>query len=204
MWKLDAPDPGSGARVLIRANAMVLLVPRSELTATGELTFGIEASLDGGPVVEPAAAKVQSGAIVVESPPGEAGPATTEPADPKDVVAEFLPRLFEELHANKLYAFDHLHPVAIERYGDEECRSFVTGTPRPPVEVVVVSVGDPEPFDYASDGLSQSLPGAYPVVIEQTDGGETVTRTTHVWLVESGSDAQFPVWIADCGDPVAP
>lgn len=197
----------SAARSFLRDDTALLLVPLSEVGGPG---FGYRVELDVGGDVEtfPAAGadagRVGYGRLDVVAPPGDEDAAGgAREADPAEVVAAFLPRLFEALGEHGGFAFDHLHPAAIDRYGADRCQAFVGSRDHPAdLEVEVRSVGDPLAYRFELDGLSGTLPGAYPVELVLRTGGDEELRTVHVWLVERDGDPWFPLWLTDCGEPV--
>ncbi len=93
----------------------------------------------------------------------------------------------------------HLNPAVIERYGEDQCRSFLATQQDATRKTKVKSVGKPEPFEYTTDNLSTTIPDTLPVLVKQTIQGKPGDRNIHVAV----TNGQFSYFI-DCGNAVGP
>jgi len=93
----------------------------------------------------------------------------------------------------------HPHPAVVARYGEDQCRSFLATQQDATRKTKVKTVGKPEPFEYASDNLSVTVPETLPVLVKQTIQGKPGDRNIHVALV----NGQYSYFI-DCGNAVGP
>lgn len=96
-----------------------------------------------------------------------------------------------------VFLFDTLDPLVGERYGPGQCRDYIGG--------IVGSVSGleplgatPEPWSYATDGLSAEVPGSWTVPVAGVFGGEQRDLDIHLHPTEDGVR-----WFTDCGDPLA-
>lgn len=211
---------GTSARLFVRDDVAMLVAPVADLGPIGSGTV-VEARAEvqvGGKVERfPADAKASAAfgeAIAVTAPPrtGGTGVSTTtastvpttaapRPAGPAEAVADFVPRLYRSLLTHDDFAFDHLDPAVIDRYGAEQCRAFVAGREHAAdLGAAVRGVGDPEDYAYASDGLSETLTGVYPVDATLTEHGEAEDHTMHIGVRDHDGES-FPTWFTDCGEP---
>ncbi len=93
----------------------------------------------------------------------------------------------------------HLNPAVIARYGEDQCRSFLATQQDATRKTKVKTVGKPEPFEYASDNLSTTIPDTLPVLVKQTIQGKPGERNIHVAFV----NGQYSFFI-DCGNAIGP
>ncbi len=114
--------------------------------------------------------------------------------------AEFLSALATAVREGDVdFQLERLHPAVIERYGEDACRADLVTRTDPTHAFEVTTVRDqPEPFDYASDGLSETIPETVVVDANVTDNGQTQAVTTH--LVEVDGEFRY---FTDCGTPAA-
>ena len=210
-WSLNANEP-TAARILIRNNAVVLLVPATEFTVanpsfrvttfrhTGD--FGLEGgdwSGDVEPVVG-AFAPLFGPTITVAAPPGAPGPSTTTTTVPpvEDPVA-FVAGLQDARRTGDLaFLFDRLHPAVLERYGEPSCRAFVGGLAIPSITYAVAGVTGPAPWDWVTDGLTRTIDGTY--FLDTTVSSEQVPPAQVVLHVTPVDREQR--YFVDCGDPL--
>jgi hypothetical protein len=90
-----------------------------------------------------------------------------------------------------------LDPVVTDRYGTAQCESAVAALADPSAQLTLVGVSGPASFDYASDGLSTSVPNVYTFHVTGTLNGSSTTRDYHFARV-NGSYRIF----LDCGNPL--
>lgn len=96
---------------------------------------------------------------------------------------QFLTRLAAALRkGDSAFLLHRLNPAVLDRYGEPLCRGFVLTLKDPTAKIVVHDVGPPEPYDYASDGESTTVPKTRSVTVERTSDGATSTQTVHVAL----------------------
>ncbi len=93
----------------------------------------------------------------------------------------------------------HLHPVVLARYGEDQCRAFLATQQDATRKTKVKSVGKPEPFEFATDNLSVTVPDTLPVLVKQTIQGKPGDRNIHVAVI----DGQYKYFI-DCGNAIGP
>jgi hypothetical protein len=129
---------------------------------------------------------------------------TEEPAqdgdDAKDeeTPEEFLAALATAIQQGDAdFQLERLHPVVIERYGEDTCRADIAMRTDPTRAFNDPQVrGEPEDFDYASDGLSQIIPDTVVVDAQVTAEGATAAQAVHLAEV----DGEFR-YFSDCGTP---
>jgi hypothetical protein len=90
-----------------------------------------------------------------------------------------------------------LNPAVIDRYGEQQCRDFLAGQEDNTRRDKVKSVGKPEPFEYASDSQTVTVPDAFPVKVRATIKGKKGDRNIHLARV----NGQLTYFI-DCGQPL--
>jgi hypothetical protein len=91
-----------------------------------------------------------------------------------------------------------LNPAVIERYGEQQCRDFLSGQPADTTRRDRVKrVGKPEAFEYDTDNLSVTIPDAISVAVRETRMGKKADRNLHLARV-NGELTYF----VDCGQPL--
>ena len=211
-WALNANEP-TAARILIRGNAVVLLVPASEF-AVADPSFRVttfrhtgDFGLDGGEWsgdVEPAVdvfAPLFGPPITVAPPPG-AAPAsstTTTTAPSVEDPLAFMAALQEARRSgDQAFLFDRLHPAVLERYGEAACRTFVAGLTLPSVTYAVTSVTGPLPWDWVTDNRTRTIDGTlFLDTTVSSSGTPTVQAVVHITPVSAQQR-----YFVDCGDPL--
>lgn len=222
---LQATGAPTAARMFVRDDAALLVAPVADLGAI-ELGTVVEAAAEltvataGGGQSERfpvgASATAPFGGVLTITPPpvsASAGDASApaEAADPAQLIAEFVPQLYRALaeHDPDSFAFDHLDPAVVERYGAEQCRSYVTSREHEDgLEVEVRGVGEADIYEYVTDGVSTAVDDVYAVDLTMREAGETTDRTAHIGVGDHG-DAHAageanPTWFTDCGEPLPP
>ena len=90
-----------------------------------------------------------------------------------------------------------LNPAVVDRYGEQQCRDFLAGQEDNTRRDRVKSVGKPEPFEYATDKQTVTVPDALPVKVRATIKGKKGDRNIHLARV----NGQLTYFI-DCGQPL--
>jgi hypothetical protein len=113
---------------------------------------------------------------------------------------EFLTMLGDGLAlGGNEFMVSRLHPAVIERYGEEQCRQSMVKTPDPAARFDIISVSDPAPYAWATDGLSTDIPDTLTVGVTRTSSQGATDVAIHITPV----DGEFR-WFTDCGDPLPP
>lgn len=92
------------------------------------------------------------------------------------------------------YLFNHLHPAAIERYGEAACQTHVAGVEGDLGWEIRGSSG-PEDWSYETDDLATTIDDAWVVTVRQP-GATPEIRDLHF----ARADGTWR-WFTDCGDP---
>ncbi len=127
-------------------------------------------------------------------------PAPTPSPTPSgaDLITAFMSQLATALRTgDATFQVAHLHPDALARYGEAQCLSELPKRADPTVAIDVVNVGQPERWDYETDGLATTIGAAVPVEVDMTIEGVAAKRVLHVTL-----DAGEVRWFTDCGLPI--
>jgi len=90
-----------------------------------------------------------------------------------------------------------LHPVVLDRYGEAACRAAVTTFIDPTFEVEVLEVLDQASWDYVTDERSTTIPDAWTVPANRSQGGVTAAVELHF----APADGTIR-WFTDCGTPL--
>jgi hypothetical protein len=126
-------------------------------------------------------------------------PAATPSPTPSraDLVTAFLDQLAEAMRTgDTAFQVAHLHPDTLARYGGAQCLQDFHTNADPTVAITVVEIGQPEAWDYETDGLATRIEEAVPVTVDMTLLGVAARRVLHVTV-----DAGVVRWFADCGVP---
>lgn len=87
-----------------------------------------------------------------------------------------------------------LHPLVVEAYGDDRCRTYLDGFAIEDFDAKVIDVADaPEPWTWEATDASYDVPAAYAVDLEVTQSGATSAIVGHV-VVEDGR----VLWFTRC------
>ena len=123
---------------------------------------------------------------------------STTASNGDEAVQDFLDRLADAVRSGDVdFQVERLHPAVIDRYGEDQCRSFFESRTDPTRAYAVTSVApDPQPFDYATDGGSETIDGTTVVHATVTQDGQTGPATLH--LAELDDELTYFV---DCGEP---
>ncbi|MGQ0804692.1 MAG: hypothetical protein ACT4PI_12630 [Actinomycetota bacterium] len=118
--------------------------------------------------------------------------------DVEETPEEFLAALATAIQDGDAdFQLERLHPAVIERYGEDACAADIATRTDPTRAFAVTRVREePEPFDYASDGLSETIPETTVVEAQVTADGATNPQEVHVAEV----DGEFR-YFSDCGTP---
>ncbi len=96
---------------------------------------------------------------------------------------------------DEVFLLDRLHPAVLDRYGEEQCRTYVETLEIPDLVLEFRGVTGPEPWDWTLDDVTTPFAEAYAVTLYNSQaGGET-----ELHLVLADDELR---WFTDCGDPV--
>lgn len=93
-----------------------------------------------------------------------------------------------------------LHPAVIARYGTTQCRSSLESTVGSISEIFLTG-GQPEPWDYPTDGVTTDIANSWTVSIEATITSDASRQNFDFHLVDAGPPAGVQ-WFTDCGTPL--
>ena len=129
---------------------------------------------------------------------GESGSATGDPQTGPPDFDIFLTN-FGQAHdsgdANSL--FDLLDVATIDRYGPDQCRSYLDQVVGSLTAPTLVSA-DQQVFNYETDGVTTEIPDAWRLQIDVELGGSPAQVAMHLRPVEDGGLR----WFTDCGEPI--
>ncbi len=193
-WYLtvDRNETLSDARVAIMGDLIVFFVPMAELP-TDEPGYRLTSFVSSDATFEPAT----SGGDLAPGPP-DAGFELAEPMVGGGGATGFLVRLGEALAVGDTrFLLDRLHSAVIERYGASACLLYVDAVVDPSNALDPGEAGEPEQWDYETDGLSTSIAEAYPVPASATLNGQVIEDAEFHVAMEEGTFR----WFTDCGTP---
>ena len=121
-------------------------------------------------------------------------PASSASEDPAQFFAAFTTAV---KNGDTTFLAERAHPAVIARYGTAQCATFVAQLVDPSIDLHIVSVSGPGPFDYASDGKSTVVPDTYVFHVDGTASNSPGPRDYHLALV----DGRFRLFV-DCGTPL--
>jgi hypothetical protein len=140
----------------------------------------------------------------LELPASPAATATAEPSGSGAADVEAQARTFigafsaaQEAH-DVDFLFDHLGQETLDRYGEAQCRKYLAGVAGTATSFEVLSTSYPEPFTYAADGQTTTIPDTVVVEVQYQALGTPTTGSLHI-LVEDGQT----YWFTDCGTPIS-
>lgn len=174
----NVPTPSPAATALSTASLPPTPSPTLTVSPTVAPTF---TPSPGPPTVPP----------TLPPSPSPASPPALDPPTAEDF-ADALQALFRS--GDTQYLADRLHPLVFERYGEGQCRDYVSGFEADPKTVwTVMSSSGPDPWAWETDGLTTIVTDAWTVVVEIPDNGQ---RDVHF----APFDGTWR-WFVDCGDP---
>ena len=94
--------------------------------------------------------------------------------------------------------FSRIHQATLDRYGEESCRSYLSGLPPQERGLRIREVNEPGPWRYETDGAARTIAEAIGVEVDRVVNGETIIQELHLAVV----DGRFE-WFTDCGEPLA-
>jgi hypothetical protein len=110
----------------------------------------------------------------------------------------FVPRLAAAIReGNQGFLFQRLHPLVLERYGEQQCRTALEAFDDPSFELEVLSTTGPDPWRWRTDGVTTRVEETFDVEVTRRAGGEETSDVVHVSPV-----GRQQRWFTDCGDPV--
>jgi hypothetical protein len=122
---------------------------------------------------------------------------TGDPEVSEEDPEQFLQLFLEGLRGDVDFLVSRLNEVTIGIYGEDQCRTTLTGLLDPEAELEIREIGQMASWDYVVDGVTTSIPDALPVEVQRFAGGETIIQELH-WLSVDG----LWTWFSDCGDPI--
>lgn len=123
---------------------------------------------------------------------------TTAPTVSEESVEEFLAVLlgaFASGDATTL--FDRMNQATLDRYGVDQCRTYAGTVAGQAQDLTLVSSTDVGDWEYVTDDVSTTVPGATAVDVVRTVSDVAIDQTLHWQRV----DGRF-TWFTDCGTPV--
>lgn len=169
----------------------VVLMAIGVLVAAGGVV-GMVASEGDRPAATDATATRRASASTTTA---RASQSTTSTTTVEAAVRAFVPQLVAAIRSgDNGFKFDRLHPLVLERYGPP-CRDGLSAA-QPDFLMDVVSVGEPEPWAWETDGLSTTV-DATPVTVKRSGPDGTVIDGV-IHLAEAEGEIR---WFTDCGTP---
>jgi hypothetical protein len=86
-----------------------------------------------------------------------------------------------------------LDPAVLDRYGKPLCKGFVSGLEDETAAFDVIEVGEPEDYDYVSEGETTTVPDTVTVTVDATRDGATSTEEVHL-----AADGKRLTWFTRC------
>lgn len=192
-----------GAVLVVAGIGLVVIGAAGLLNQPGTTAAAPTASPLGpvspAPTVAPVAATPAPTIVITPAPTA----APTE--DTLAIVTAFFAELERAVHdgAQETLA-DRLGQAVVDRYGAETCTTFLAAKePFPEQAFEILGVSGPAAWDYVTDGLTTTIPGATTVDANVTapdasGAVTTVRRDLHVELVDG-----VVRWFTDCGEPLS-
>lgn len=145
-----------------------------------------------------AAASATTTTVSSTTPPSTtAAPTTTAAPSGEARVGAFLERFNAAADARDAgTAFDLLHPAVLDRYGADQCRSYLESTFGTARDFVARSVAGPKDVVYTSDGMSTTIENGFEVAVDLDANG--TPQSTTMRLADSAGSLR---WFTDCGTP---
>jgi hypothetical protein len=126
-----------------------------------------------------AAALVLVAALSVATPTSLVGGSV--PTGSNESAQEFLNLLAKAMRKGDTgFMLRRLHPAVIERYGKPLCRGFLLTLEDKTAEFVVEEVRRAEPYEYASDGETATIPKTRTIIVQRTADGTKATEMLHL------------------------
>ena len=178
--------------VIAAVSGVMLLAPAAGNDAGAA---GVPPAPTAAPTV---AATVAPTTMPTITPTLKPAPAPEPSVAAAEVIRAFIPRLVEALRTgDAAFQVARLHPATLERYGEEQCRTELPRRQDATVAITVLKVGEPESWDYTTDGLSTTIALAVPVDADIVVQGKAGRQTLHFAIVDG-----TVLWFTDCGTPV--
>lgn len=153
---------------------------------------------NGQPTATPSLPPTRAAEPASPTPTASEEPPEAAAVTEADVV-DFYARLTSALQASDVATlFDLLHPAVLERYGDEQCRSYLAGAGDETLDIEVLGSAPPEPWTWELDGASTEIDPAIAVDIRLSAGEASVEQEAHLAVADGRMR-----WFTDCGDPVS-
>lgn len=191
-WTLSGPD-ATRARAVHRGRSLTLVVPDTELPATGAVRYVVRSEIDGQVVEQPEVPVLGLATTpeVVPAPSDTDGSDTAvTAADPSTVteqaVRAFYAQLSESLASGDLeFPLARLHPVVGDAYPDR-CPAALESFVDPEFGIELVELVGPEPWTWTlPDGREYPVPDALTTVVRLSGRGQPGEPTeTHLATVD--------------------
>jgi hypothetical protein len=128
----------------------------------------------------------------LKAPSASAGPTADVAAQIKTFLADLATATHTAAGVENLVAT--LNRAVVDRYGLDQCRSFLNTTIDPTADFSVVDITGPSPFDYTGDGQTTTVQDVFQVQVRRTQNGQTADATIHI---ARNSDGTFS-WFTRC------
>lgn len=190
----------SAVRVWLHGRFVFFVIPMSEI---GDQFNGVRGAAFWGSAAEQGNAALGNQDVVpggVHGPyrfahvPAPKGPApSSQAADDRNAIKQF----FDDLGASSRTAAGLQHLVAtlnravIDRYGLDQCQSFLGTTVDATANFEVLEISGPSMYDYTSDGQTTTVDDVFDVKVRRTQNGQTADQTVHVAREANGSFSWF-------------
>jgi hypothetical protein len=114
-------------------------------------------------------------------PLGAAGAVGAPTSTTRETPKRFVGKLAAAVRTGDAkFLLRRLDPAVIDRYRTPLCRGYVSTLKDPTRKLVVLDVGAPGPFTYASDGASTTVPATQAVTVRETAHGATSRQIIHI------------------------
>lgn len=153
------------------------------------------ATPDSRPDAEPSGSAARE-PTAASSPGPATEPSETAVAEHQDIV-DFYAGFNTAVAASDAAAlYELLHPLVSDRYGTDQCRSYLEEFSDEPFEVEVLGSEPPASWVWVLDGERTAVDPAIEVRLRLSVGEASVEQEAHVAV----ADGELR-WFTDCGDP---
>lgn len=120
---------------------------------------------------------------------------TLPPAETPEQFVELWAAAFR--NGDAVFLFDRMAQPVLDRYGADQCETFAASLNVPDFELTIREIAEPGPFDYETDGRTETIADSIGIEVERLEGGQTIIQEVHV--IEVDGELR---WFTDCGNPV--
>ena len=145
------------------------------------------------PFIELAAPGAVDGPAEPDEPPVD----TETTSSTEDAIRSFVAE-FDAAHqaGNLAFLIEHLDPLVIERYGADQCDSYVAATMGSIQNLEIIQIMGPQEISYDSDDLSTAIPdGGFRLELDLDANGTRTTANPSYRIVDG-----IIRWFTDCGE----